>query len=142
MLRTTSEVWLEVILADLRKIGCLPGKLQSGQAGVQVAWALIAKTLPPRVVHLLRAHPISETAELTEILQEGLQDAVRQLIGIPSTTADQLAVARLPVSAGGSGSSPPPLSCCQLQDAQLLPPCPGHLTLHVYRQTLDRLREG
>ena len=62
----------EVIQADLRKIGCLPGKLQSGQAGVQVAWALIAKTLPPRVVHLLRAHPISETAELTEILQEGL----------------------------------------------------------------------
>ena len=55
----------EVIQADLCKIACLPDKLQSGQAGAQVAWALIAKTLPPRVIHLLRAHPISETAELT-----------------------------------------------------------------------------
>ena len=78
----------DIIMADLRKISCLPDKLQSGQAGVQVAWALIAKTLPPRVVHLLRAHPVSETAELTEILQEGLQDAVRQLMGLPSTSAD------------------------------------------------------
>ena len=47
----------ETIMADLRKIGCLPDKLQSGQAGVQVAWALIAKTLPPRVIHLLKSSP-------------------------------------------------------------------------------------
>ena len=93
----------ETILTDLRNIGCLPDKLHSGQAGVQVAWALLAKTLPPRVIHLLRAHPVSETAELTDILQEGLQDTVRQLLGVPSTTADQLRVARLPVSAGGLG---------------------------------------
>ena len=93
----------DIILADLRKIGCLPDKLQFGQAGVQVAWAPIAKTLPPRVIHLLRAHPVSETTELTEMLQEGLRDAVRQLMGVPSSDADQLHVARLPVSAGGLG---------------------------------------
>ena len=118
----------ETIMADLRKIGCLPDRLQSGQAGVQVAWALIAKTLPPRVVHLLRAHPVSETAELTEILQEGLQGAIRQLMGIPSTTADQLAVAGLPVVLEDLAclTSPPLLS---LLDVQLLPPCPGHRTL-------------
>ena len=73
----------ETILTDLRNIGCLPDKLHSGQAGDQVAWALLAKTLPPRVIHLLRAHPVSETAELTDILQEGLQDTVRQLLGVP-----------------------------------------------------------
>ena len=81
------------ILADLCNIGRLPDKLHSGQAGVQVAWALIAKTLPLWVLPLLRAHPISETAELTEILQEGLQDIVRQRVGVPSTTAEQLRVA-------------------------------------------------
>ena len=37
----------DIILADLRNIARLPDKLHSGQAGVQVAWALIAKTLPP-----------------------------------------------------------------------------------------------
>ena len=125
----------EVIQADLRKIGCLPGKLQSGQAGVQVAWALIAKTLPPRVVHLLRAHPISETAELTEILQEGLQDAVRQLMGIPSDTADQLSVARLPVSAGGLGLPHLP-SLAVIARCAALATMPRASDTALYRQTL------
>ena len=122
-------------MADLRKIGCLPDKLQSGQAGVQVAWALIAKTLPPRVVHLLRAHPVSETAELTEILQEGLQDAVRQLIGIPSTTADQLAVARLPVSAGGLGLPHLP-SLAVIARCAALATMPRASDTALYRQAL------
>ena len=39
---------------DLRKIAVLPDKLEGETAGLQVAWALISKTLPPRVVHLLR----------------------------------------------------------------------------------------
>ena len=125
----------EVIQADLRKIACLPDKLQSGQAGVQVAWALIAKTLPPRVIHLLRAHPISETAELTEILQEGLQDAVRQLIGIPSTTADQLSVARLPVSAGGLGLPHLP-SLAVISSCAALATMPRASDTALYRQTL------
>ena len=47
----------DIVMADLRNIARLPDKLHSGQAGVQVAWALLAKTLPPGVVHLLRAHP-------------------------------------------------------------------------------------
>ena len=110
----------DTILADLRNIGCLPDKLHSGQAGVQVAWALIAKTLPPRVTHLLRAHPVSETAELSEISQEGLQDTVRQLMGVPATTAEELRVARLPVSAGGR-PTPSPFACCHCQMFR-----PGH----------------
>ena len=61
----------DIVMADLRKIGCLPDKLQSGQAGVQVAWALIAKTLPPRVVHLLRAHPVGSSRGPGPSLQSG-----------------------------------------------------------------------
>ena len=125
----------DIVMADLRKIGCLPDKLQSGQAGVQVAWALIAKTLPPRVVHLLRAHPVSETTELTEILQEGLQDAVRQLVGTPSTTADQLAVARLPVSAGGLGLPHLP-SLAVIARSAALATMPRALDTASYRQNL------
>ena len=123
------------ILADLRKIGCLPDKLQSGQGGVQVAWALIAKTLPPRVVHLLRAHPVSETTELTEMLQEGLQDAVRQLMGVPSTHADQLHVARLPVSAGGLGLPHLP-SLAVIARCSALATMPRAADTASYRQTL------
>ena len=41
----------DIILADMRNIARLRDKLHSGQVGVQVDWALIAKTLPPRVVH-------------------------------------------------------------------------------------------
>ena len=123
------------IFADLRNIGCLPDKLQSGQAGVQVAWALIAKTLPPRVVHLLRAHPVSETAELTEMLQEGLQDAVRQLMGVPYTTADQLRVARLPVSVGGLGVPHLP-SLAVIARCSALATMPRASDTARYRQTL------
>ena len=125
----------EAILTDLRNIGCLPDKLHSGQAGVQVAWALLAKTLPPRVIHLLRAHPVSETAELTDILQEGLQDTVRQLLGVPSTTADQLRVARLPVSAGGLGLPHLP-SLAVIARCAALATMPRASDTARYRQTL------
>ena len=68
-----------------------------------MAWALISKTLPPRVVHLLRAHPVEQTQELCDTLQDALVDTVRQLIGQPGLTADQLQLAKLPVTAGGLG---------------------------------------
>ena len=91
----------EAITADLQKIATLPDKLQDGQAGLQVAWALLSKTLPPRVVHLLRAHPVSDTRELCETLQDMLQDTVRQCIDKPAISAEQWDLARLPIQAGG-----------------------------------------
>ena len=53
----------QAVANDLRKIAVLPDKLEGETAGLQVAWALISKTLPPRVVHLLRAHPVEQTQE-------------------------------------------------------------------------------
>ena len=91
----------EAVAADLRKIASLPDKLDDGQAGLQVAWALLSKTLPPRVVHLLRAHPVSDTREMCETLQDQLHETVRQCMDQPSISADQWAVARLPIQAGG-----------------------------------------
>ena len=91
----------EAVAADLRKIAAPPDKLQDGQAGLQVAWALLAKTLPPRVVHLLRAHPVFDTRELCEQLQGTLHEAVRQSLDSPSISADQWDIAKLPIQAGG-----------------------------------------
>ena len=81
----------------------LPDKLEGDAAGLQVAWALIAKTLPPRVVHLLRAHPVHQTQEMCQNLQDAMLNTVRQLMGQPGFTADQLQLAKLPVTAGGLG---------------------------------------
>ena len=93
----------QAVKADLDKIAVLPERLEGDAAGLQVAWALIAKTLPPRVVHLLRAHPVEQTQEMCDSLQDALLNTVRQLIGQPSFTADQLHLAKLPVTAGGLG---------------------------------------
>ena len=93
----------QAVANDLRKIAILPDKLQGETAGLQVAWALISKTLPPRVVHLLRAHPVEQTQEMCDTLQDALLDTVRQLLGQPTITADQLHLAKLPVTAGGLG---------------------------------------
>ena len=46
----------KAVVSDLNKIAVLPDRLEGDTAGLQVGWALISKTLPPRVVHLLRAH--------------------------------------------------------------------------------------
>ena len=93
----------EAVVSDLSKIAVLPDKLEGDAAGVQVAWALISKTLPPRVVHLLRAHPVEQTQEMCDTLQDALLNTVRQLLGQPTLTADQLHLAKLPVTAGGLG---------------------------------------
>ena len=53
------------------------------------------------MVHLLRAHPVSDTRELCETLQDQLHETVRQCIDQPSISAEQWAVARLPIQAGG-----------------------------------------
>ena len=93
----------KAVVSDLDKIAVLPDRLEGDSAGLQVAWALISKTLPPRVVHLLRAHPVEQSQEMCETLQDALIDTVRQLIGQPGITADQLQLAKLPVTAGGLG---------------------------------------
>ena len=93
----------KAVVSDLDKIAVLPDRLEGDSAGIQVAWALISKTLPPRVVHLLRAHPVEQTQEMCDTLQDALVDTVRQLLGQPCLSADQILLAKLPVTAGGLG---------------------------------------
>ena len=57
----------QAVITDLDKIAVLPDRLEGETAGLQVAWALISKTLPLRVVHLLRAHPVHQTQEMCRI---------------------------------------------------------------------------
>ena len=79
----------KAVVSDLSKIAVLPDRLEGDTAGLQVAWALISKTLPPRVVHLLRAQPVEQTQEMCDTLQDALVDTVRQLMGQHGFTADQ-----------------------------------------------------
>ena len=57
---------------DLRKIAILPDKLEGDAAGLQVAWALVSKPLPPQVVRLLRTHPVEQTQETCDTLARRL----------------------------------------------------------------------
>ena len=108
-----------------RKIAALPNKLQDGQTGLQVAGARLAKTVPPRVVHLLRAHPVSDTRELCEELQDTLQDTVSQtVLGQAGHVGRSMGLARLPIQAGGLYLPQLP-SLATLHVPQLSPPCPG-----------------
>ena len=88
---------------DLRKIAVVPDKLEGETAGLQVSWALISKTLPPRVVHLLRAHPVEQTLTHYKMHCWTLSDSYWANLGQPTITADQLHLSRLPVTAGGLG---------------------------------------
>ena len=67
----------KAVVSDLNKIAVLPDRLEGDTAGLQVAWALISKTLPLRVAHLprpkrlqtsppenVRNHPNKPTSEL------------------------------------------------------------------------------
>ena len=110
---------------DLRKIAILPDKLEGDTAGIQVAWALISKTLPPRVVHLLRAHPVEQTQEMCDALQDALIDTVRQLLGQPTISADQFHLAKLPVTAGGLGLPHLPTLALSCQSLLHSNPAPG-----------------
>ena len=84
----------DIITADLRKVARLPDKLKNlvrpgrGPSGLGAT----CQTLPPRVVHLL-SWPKS--------CGGGLHGAVRHPCTLPLHNAEQLEVARLPVSAGG-----------------------------------------
>ena len=53
------------------------------------------------MVHLFGAHPVSDARELCEQLQETLHDTVRQCLDVPSISAEQWDIARLPIQAGG-----------------------------------------
>ena len=57
----------QAVITDLSKIAVLPDRLEGDTAGLQVAWALISKTLPPRVVHLLRARPVEQPRKCVRI---------------------------------------------------------------------------
>ena len=66
----------------------------------------------------------SPTEEMCDTLQDALLDTVRQLMGQPAFTADQLHLARLPVTAGGLGLPHLP-TLALIARAACIALCPG-----------------
>ena len=98
----------KAVVGDLNKIAVLPDRLEGDTAGLQVARALISKALPPRLIHLLRAHPVEQTQELCDTPQDALIDAVRQLIGQPGLTARPTSASQAPGNNWRSRTPRPP----------------------------------
>ena len=87
----------------MEAIRTLPAAAGAGQPGNQVAWSLLTNTLPSRILHLLRTHPVGLTAEFCEELQAMLQEAVLSIMDVPSLTAVQWEMAFVPPPEGGLG---------------------------------------
>ena len=86
---------------DVRKLRDLPGMCGDEQAGLQVAWALLQRQVPSRILHLLRAHPVHITGMICDQIQAELQETVRFWLQYPPLSADQWRIAELPVTSGG-----------------------------------------
>ena len=71
------------------------------QAGLQVAWSLLQRQVPSRILHLLRAHPTHITDPICEQIQTELQENLRYWLQQPVLNADQWKLAELPITSGG-----------------------------------------
>ena len=80
---------LQDLHRTIASIRTLPGAAGAGQAGYQVSWSLPTNTLPSRVLHLLRTHPVGLTTEFCEALQALLQEGMLSILDVPSLTAVQ-----------------------------------------------------
>ena len=89
-------------LADsiARMIGYLP--LLKGK-GKQVLSRLMRATMPSRFIHLLRSNAAHDIAEFLEMVDDTVKVAWATLVGVPSFTAPQWALACLPTYMGGLG---------------------------------------
>ena len=101
----------------------LPAAAGAGQPGNQVAWSLLTKTLPNRILHLLRTHPVGLTTEFCQELQALLQEAVLSLLDVPSLTAVQWDMAYVPPPGGGRGVPHLPTTKLVARSSALLAAC-------------------
>ena len=71
------------------------------QAGLQIAWSLLQRQVPSRILHLLRSHPTAVTDNICEQTQTELQENLRYWLQYPVLNADQWKLAELPITSGG-----------------------------------------
>ena len=89
------------LCADLRKLRHLPGMCGDDQAGLQIAWSLLQRQVPSRILHLPHAHPINITDNISEQIQTELQENLCYWLQFPVLNADQWKLAELPITSGG-----------------------------------------
>ena len=63
------------------------------KAGLQVAWILLQRQVPSRILHLLRAHPVHLTTDICDQIQAELQENIRYWLHYPVLSADPWKVA-------------------------------------------------
>ena len=132
-------------LRELRRtveaIRTLPAAAGAGQPGNQVAWSLLTNTLPSRILHLLRTHPVGLTTEFCEELQAMLQEAVLSILDVPSLTAVQWEMAFVPPPGGGLGLQHLPTSRIVARASALMAACRHFPASEILLDNLGR-REG
>ena len=93
----------DLVAQDCVRIQHLPEELVAQEAGMQLGFALLQRTLPSRILHLLRGHATEHTTELSETLTTHMRTVLRNWLGHPALTAANWGLAHLPITAGGLG---------------------------------------
>ena len=93
----------DLIGQDCLKIQHLPEHLVAQEARMQLGFALLQRTLPSRILHLLRGQATDHTTELCESLTTQMRLTLRSWLGHPALTAAHWNLAHLPITAGGLG---------------------------------------
>ena len=92
-----------LVAQDCVRIQHLPDHLVAQEAGMQLGFALLQRTLPSRILHLLRGQATEHTAELCETLTTHMHMVLRNWLGHPALNAANWRLAHLPITAGGLG---------------------------------------
>ena len=85
--------------ADRRKLRHLPDMCGDDRAGLQIAWALLQRQVPSRILQL--TPPQSRIAFATRFKRKELQENLRYWLQYPTLNADQWKLAGLLITSGG-----------------------------------------
>ena len=94
------------LLDDLKKLEHLPSKLVKGEAGLQIAWGLLRRTIPSRFLHVLRGHAVDITAEFCDDIQDAIHRILARWTDQGGLTPGQQRIVELPIEHGGLGFLP------------------------------------
>ena len=124
-----------LVAQDCVRIQHLPDHLVAQEAGMQLGFALLQRTLPSRTLHLLHGQATEHTAELCETLTTHMQMVLRSWLGHPALNADNWRLAHLPITAGGLGLPDLPALALAARTAALAT-IPNEGQLAAYKEEL------
>ena len=95
----------DLVAQDCVRIQHLPEHLVAQEAGMQLGFALLQRTLPSRILHLLRGQATEHPAELCETLTTHMHTVLRNWLGHPALNAANWGLAHLPYHSGRAGTT-------------------------------------